>query len=549
MKRQIALIMLILTAAPAFSMGAETSTSTAGIYAYLDVFIEQFGPDGKVTYSSWGNLGFGFLWSNGIEMKDGKFEGNAFSGTWDYTDPSIHHSGKINVVLDDVIEKATKVMSFSGEDVSQYVDGSRRLTVKIGGVGGSLPAPTRTTSPSGNVTTTFQIDGSGTCGSVTSFSSELIPYVDWLVHTIVGDYRCNGQSRLMIQFVTSDPCAGKIPLPKGISSYDLEGVSSYSAAVPSPVLGSDPEKISPLGFGSKTEDGSPSSYQVKLCAFEKPVDLYFEVVPYWGYYFLDQSNKAVPLEKLKPLRTNVTGPVDIVIPGDFGGLFNGGRIAKGEYGFQIIALPAGANFLSAKDAYFWKYVVDTKCNGSISMPTGREFFGIDEPLALPVTGDDPEQIIPLSVGHYGLGGEMLIMGVEFCPFDERVDIHFGIYCPEDDPLHYYFVNGDAKQEKDLFQKVPMLKLPFSGKLPTGSFEEDDSFDISQEDQTNLFVAAPGSKLPKGSCQYIAAVTPVGVRDKFYAWVMPFDRNIKKAFIELWKNSQKTGGPGGKKRER
>ena len=528
-----------------------TATVTAGIYTYLDLLIEQMDSQGKVTYSSWGDLGLGLLWGDHFtQMKDGKFDGNVFSGSWDYVGYNSHHSGKMYITLDDVLNKATKVLSFSAEDTEQYTDGSAKITMKIGGGGGNFPPPTRTTSPSGNSTTTFQITGTGTCGSISSFNYELIPNVDWKVHTIVAGYQCDGQSKLIIQFDLGDPCSGKIPLPKGSTSFDVADVSSYSNEVPSAILGSDPAKISPLGFGKKTtdgKDGSPSSYQVKLCAFEKPVDIYFEVEPYWGYYFLNQNNKVIPLEKLKPWRTNVTGAIDEQISGDFGGLFNGGRIPKGEYGFQIIAVPAGVNLLNASDAYFWKYVVDTRCKGYTPMPTGREFFGIDKPLALPVTGDDPEQILPLSVAHYAVGGEMLLLGAEFCPFDEHVDTHFGIYCPEDDPLNYYFVNGQAKQEQDLFQKVSMLRLPFSAKLPKEALVDDDSFDTDQEDQTNLFISLEASKLPKGSCQYVVAVTPVGVRDKYYAWVLPLDVNIKKAFIDLWKQLQKTGGSTWEKR--
>src|SRR5512135_645551 len=103
MKRLIILMILILIAAPGFPIRGETSTTTAGIFVDLDVFIEQFDSEGKVTYSFWGDQGFGFLWGQGIQMKDGKFEGNVFSGSWDFADPSNHHTGKITIVLDDVI--------------------------------------------------------------------------------------------------------------------------------------------------------------------------------------------------------------------------------------------------------------------------------------------------------------------------------------------------------------------------------------------------------------------------------------------------------------
>jgi hypothetical protein len=513
------------------------TAATAGIFFGLDLLIEQMDSEGKVTFSTWGDLGLSILWGDQYNhyMKDGKFSGNVFSGTWDYEEANSHHTGKMDITLDDEVQKATKVVSFSAEDTDQ--NSNRKITMKIEGTGDSLPPPTWTKSnPWGPFdTATFQINGTGTCGSITSFNYELIPNVDWLVHTIVGDYQCNNQSRLIIQFALADPCSKKIPLPKGINSFDVGDVSKYSAEVPSAVLGSDPGEISPIGFGKKTADGSPSSYHVKLCPFEGPVDLYFNVVPYWGFYYLDQSNKVVPIEKVKPWKTNVTGAVDEVIAGDFGGLFDGGRLPKGEHGFQIIAVPAGVNYFEANDAYFWKYLVSTGCDGYIPMPTGRELFGIS-PHAVPVTGSNPEEIIPFSLGHYAVGGELLIMGLEFCPFDERVDTHFGIYCPEDDPLRIYFANWEAPEEKNLFQKSFMMRFTFSPELPERPYSESDQFDTDQEDYINFFIniGIEASKLPKGSCQYIAAVSPVGVRDKFYAWVLPLDINIKQAFIDQWK---------------
>ena len=513
------------------------TTATAGIFFVLYQLSEQMDSKGKVTFSMWADLGSGILWGDhDTKMKDGKFLGNVFSGTWDYIEANSHHTGKMDITLDDEVQKATKVVSFSAENTEQ-INSYGNITRKIEGTGGSLPPPTWTKSnPWGPFdTATFEINGAGTCGSITSYNYEFIPNVDGLVHAIVRDYQCNNQSRLIIQFALADPCSKKIPLPKGMNSFDVGDVSKYSAEVPSAVLGSDPEEISPIGFGKKTAGGSPSSYHVKLCPFEGPVDLYFNVVPYWGFYYLDQNNKVVPIEKVKPWKTNVTGAIDEVIAGDFGGLFDGGRLPKGEHGFQIIAVPAGVNYFEATDAYFWKYLVSTGCDGYIPMPTGKELFGIT-PHAVPVTGSDPEEIIPFSVGHYAVGGELIIMGVEFCPFDERVDTHFGIYCPEDDPLRIYFANWEAAEEKNLFQKSFMMRFTFSPELPERPYSESDQFDTDQEDYTNFFIniGIEASKLPKGSCQYIAAVSPVGVRDKFYAWVLPLDINIKQAFINNWK---------------
>jgi hypothetical protein len=538
MKKLIFWVILALMGAPGICQ-AGTEFVSAGIFVYLDQFIEQMDSKGKVTYSSWGNLGQGFLWGqHATYMKDGKFEGKAFSGSWDYDVGNGQSSGRIDILLDDVLPKASKIVSFSAEETFVYKNGSSKFTMKIAGVGGNLPPPTRKDNPSGSYdTVTFEIHETETCGSVSSFNYELVPFVDFLVHAIVSNYRCNDQSKLIIEFATSDPCGSKIALPKGTQIFSLDGVSESSNEVPGTILGSNPEQISPLGFGKKTEDGSPSSYQVRLCPFEAPVDIYFHVSPYGGLFLLDQNNRVSPFEKLKPWRTKVTGGINEEISGDVGGLYDGGRLPKGSHQFQIIVVPAGADFVKAYtqegNAYFWNYWVDNKCrNGSIPMPTGREFFGISRLPPVPVTGPDPEQIIPFSLANYAVGGEYIRMEADFCPFAEHVDTHFGIYCPEDDPLNFYFANEEAKEEKEIFQKLSLLKLPYAAKLPKSAISGNDTYDDSQESQSTFLVGAT-TKLPKGSCQYIVAITPVGVRDKFYAWVLPLDINIKKACVDYW----------------
>jgi hypothetical protein len=124
-----------------------------------------------------------------------------FSGSWDYQEANSHHTGRMDITLDNEVKKATKVVSFSAENTRQMTSG--KSTEKIEGTGGSLPPPTTTQSnpPGGPFdTTTFEINGTGTCGSVTSYNYEFIPYLDGLVHTIMRDNGCNNQSRLIIKF-------------------------------------------------------------------------------------------------------------------------------------------------------------------------------------------------------------------------------------------------------------------------------------------------------------------------------------------------------------
>jgi hypothetical protein len=156
---------------------------------------------------------------------------------------------------------------------------------------------------------------------------------------------------------------------------------------------------------------------------------------------------------------------------------------------------------------------------------------------MPLTGTDPEKIQPFAIGPYALGGDVLDMRVDFCAFEpfetfaESTDIHFGIYCPSEDLFNIYFVNSEAETEQDIFQKVSLFKFLFTGELPPIAQSTNWDYDNTQSYPTNFF-AGFSSGLPKKRCYYIAAVSPAGVRDKFYAWILPLDVNIKDAFTKL-----------------
>ena len=123
------------------------------------------------------------------------------------------------------------------------------------------------------------------------------------------------------------------------------------------------------------------------------------------------------------------------------------------------------------------------------------------------------------------------MAVDFCQFDGWVDTHFGIYCPSEDLFNIYFVNSEGKTEQDIFQKVSLFKFLFAGELPPFAQSTNWDYDNTQFYPTNFFKGF-SSGLPKKRCYYIAAVSPAGVRDKFYAWILPLDVNIKDAFTKL-----------------
>jgi hypothetical protein len=334
--------------------------------------------------------------------------------------------------------------------------------------------------------------------------------------------------------VPVDECAQKIPLPKTVEDFMHEEI------LPSPVLGNNPEEISPIGFGDIATGGSTVTFRIDICPFEGPMAFFL----WYEYYALDANNKVTtfftPSEKPEYIlwKNNVTDSIQQEIPGDFGGLFpDAQHLPKGNNFFHLMVIPTEGNMDFT--AYEWTYVLTIKCEGDIRLPEGKQKFHI-KPAAVPLTGTDPEKIQPFAIGPYALGGDVLDMRVDFCAFEpfetfaESTDIHFGIYCPSEDLFNIYFVNGEAKTEQDLFQKVSSIKFLFSPELPPIAYSDKNLFENEQEGAVRFF-GGKTSELPKKRCYYIAAVTPRGVRDKFYAWILPLDVNIKNAMAEYLLN--------------
>ena len=331
-----------------------------------------------------------------------------------------------------------------------------------------------------------------------------------------------------------DECDQKIPLPKTAEDFMHEEI------LPSPVLGNNPEEISPIGFGDIATGGNTVTFRIDICPFEGPMAFFL----WYEYYALDANNKVTtfftPSEKPEDIlwKYNVTDSIKQEIPGDFGGLFpDAQHLPKGNNFFHLMAIPLNGNMDFT--AYEWTYDLTIKCEDYIRQPEGKQKFHI-KPAAMPLTGNDPEKIQPFAIGPYALGGDVLDMRVDFCAFEpfetfaESTDIHFGIYCPSEDLFNIYFVNGEAKTEQDLFQKVSSIKFLFSPELPPIAYSYKNLFENEQEGAVRFF-GGKTSELPKKRCYYIAAVTPRGVRDRFYAWILPLDVNIKNAMAEYLLN--------------
>jgi hypothetical protein len=346
--------------------------------------------------------------------------------------------------------------------------------------------------------------------------------------------------------VPVDECAQKIPRPK-----EVEGFTPDITVIP--VLGADPENISPLGFGNIAAGGKDFTLRAGLCPFEVPMTFLFAYSWNTSLYVIDADNKVINYslsddmtEIVLPPSTdiedylwkiNVDGSINEEISGDFGGLLVDTKHLPRGSSFYLYAFPLGVVSEDGGDIpaiYMWSYdfheYIDAICEGKTPLPEGKEIFFV-KPAAVPVSGSDPKKIQPFSIGPYALGGDLLAMAVDFCQFDGWVDTHFGIYCPSEDLFNIYFVNSEGKTEQDMFQKVSLFKFLFAGELPPIAQSTNWDYDNTQFYPIDFFKGS-SSGLPKKRCYYIAAVSPAGVRDKFYAWILPLDVNIKDAFTKL-----------------
>ena len=100
----------------------------------------------------------------------------------------------------------------------------------------------------------------------------------------------------------------------------------------------------------------------------------------------------------------------------------------------------------------------------------------------------------------------------------------------------YFVDGKAKSAAEIYEKVSIWSFLFARELPQATWDNDRGGDSWPD---TLFV---GSKiglldvlkeLPQRRSFNIYAIAPTGVRDKFYAWILPLNVDIKDAFVDFW----------------
>ena len=173
--------------------------------------------------------------------------------------------------------------------------------------------------------------------------------------------------------------------------------------------------------------------------------VYMDDTPAW--YFLNGANRAVDVFSsggFVAWRQGVVEPVDALLPSDFGGLFQGGRLPKGNHSFFILVTPSG----TLEHAYMWAYSASISCLDNYSpqyipMPSGQSFYFYD-PVAVPVTGTDPAVIRPLAAGPAALGTGKPIFSTDFCCFEgQRVDLYFGAFCI-DDPLNIYYLKDTSE---------------------------------------------------------------------------------------------------------
>ncbi len=347
---------------------------------------------------------------------------------------------------------------------------------------------------------------------------------------------------------------GKTPIPIEFQIFNPEKKAE-------PTIGIIPETINPLGLGPAAEGKDNPRFRLSLCKFEGPVDIYVAYMNVMSstLYFLNGADKAVDIfssEGFVAWRRGVVEPVDALLPSDFGGLFQGGRLPKGVHSFYVMVTPAGM----LEHYYIWSNTVSVSCldpdNDSpqhIPMPSGQSFYLYD-PVAVPVTGTNPKAIRPLAAGPAALGSGIPAFSADFCCFEgQGVDLYFGAYCI-DDPLNIYYLNdtsgltseltGSSGGSSSAVEIWTPVAISGGFELPDSPTIDNVSFDCIQESGMVFFnsalAASLGLSVPEPEamlCYYLLVATPPGDRSNFYAWLTPLDWNIKAATTPFFQTMQ------------
>jgi hypothetical protein len=124
----------------------------------------------------------------------------------------------------------------------------------------------------------------------------------------------------------------------------------------------------------------------------------------------------------------------------------------------------------------------------------------------PVTDSDPEKAVPIGIGPLASGGDSFMLQVGLNAFAEPVDLYFGIFIPDQNPLSICVLNPDLT-----FQNHQDGIIPWKTNV-TGSTSE------------TLFGEIPISALPASTYYIYLAATQAGkdFSSGYYLWSTQFE---------------------------
>ncbi len=367
------------------------------------------------------------------------------------------------------------------------------------------------------------------------------------------------KAKTLIDFkCTLSACgAGKVALPSEFE-YFIYLHQDPEHPLDAVVLGTDPKLVRPLYLGNPMQGGV--HFDMGFCGFSEPVDIYLAYLDAnsLGFYYIDSNRKARyfgpgSTNEITPLLINLNQEAGVTLGGDFGGLFQDGEhLPKGVGDFFVAVVPTGASILGLK--ILWETGIKVACKGEIPVPDGKDVW-LYPPAAVPGAGvdpSDPSKLRPLAVGPIALGENEIAMYVDTCPFQgpwgASVDSHFAVYCPGEDAANVYFftksrIEGRSEQElaaltpaqldELLWEKVALSRV--FDEFPQECWEKGYTSDKEQESESWLLKPRLSGGMPDSATwqgtYYMFAITPHGVRDKFYAWVTTLPVNVRHAISE------------------
>lgn len=167
--------------------------ATANIAATLNAVTVVTDATGKQTKANPKDYGYTFY---GGTYMIGQWTGNVFKGSWQYGSGS--YWGEITITFDDVYEKATKILTFSGSDNEMDLDGTKGDTETIGGMGGTF---TKTSSGTYDKLT-FEVSGLQVCDFIDGTQMSYHHFQKSSAGEFTEDdteFKCNENSHLLIE--------------------------------------------------------------------------------------------------------------------------------------------------------------------------------------------------------------------------------------------------------------------------------------------------------------------------------------------------------------